>query len=701
MSLRWRPVRDWATRPGVHRRHPDPYLVWAELSGWQAFRTSVDTPVHAVPVLVELVDGEPDTVSAFRRACAADGEAMCPPVWQRGCFVTAWLSVGALARLASPAQPLGAWVRQFEISLPVRSPRTFAAAPAAAWAAAPAAPPLRGTVLLGVIDSGCPFAHPSLSTVDQGRASSRVAALWSASHKGPRFDARETPPAGFGHGHEIRRASQPGAGGRIGIDDFIAAQRRASDEALYEQAGYAEMRSSVSHGAHVLDLLLGPVPLRQRLPLAPGHTDWDPDAVPSWAQALPADDPCADPQRSDLVCVDLPRSAIQDSSGGWLSAHLWDAVNYIVGCAGEATRAVYINISYGCATGPHDGSSLLERALHSLVQPREGTAPVQLVLAAGNSFGAAGHATLHPGVDGETVWLDWRVPPASETPAFLQCWLPAGAELAGLRLHLQAPDGQTTVVAADGCAVLSAAASAAPVATLLHLARSSRGDGAMALVALAPTEHPDARLACAPCGLWRLGASIAEGQTLAEPVHVYLARNDQDLGTRLRGRPSSLWAEPDPARHLAPARDDAGLRHDPLRPGAASGAAARLRRRGSTNGIATARDAALHVVGGYRLRDGDQAPYSSAGQQGDRRGSGPTVAMPSDHSACLPGLRAAGNHGGGTVRLAGTSAAAPLYLRHLVRQQFGTPPTPGPSGPLPDAPLQPADLVGPRGRRGL
>ena len=103
---------------------------------------------------------------------------------------------------------------------------------------------------------------------------------------------------------------------------------------------------------------------------------------------------------------------------------------------------------------------------------------------------------------------------------------------------------------------------------------------------------------------------------------------------------------------------------------------------------ATVQDAV--VVAGYQRnfsadrKDGTHAKYSSAGQSSGAgpgpRGRRPTTSVPTDESALLPGIRAAGSRSGVTFRLVGTSAGAPQQARALLAAAPPAPPAPGQRG---------------------
>jgi len=305
------------------------------------------------------------------------------------------------------------------------------------------------------------------------------------------------------------------------------------------------------------------------------------------------------------------------------------------------------------------------------------------VVAAGNSFLAQGHAlvTLDPHGSRELVW---RVPPGSETPAFLQIWLPDD----GWFVTLTPPNGPPMGKMSSGT-VLFAPASGVPNAAVIYLKSSSRGSGPMALVALGPTalESGTGRVP-APHGDWKL---TLEAGAYAGSARAYIARNDLDLNAVLRGRQSTFIDRLDsPAPELRQPHDDPGqntedtLLFGNVRQGAI------LRRRGTMNAIACGPTPQL--VAGHSRNFSDlntartHARYSSAGPGPNDIGRTPVTSYPTDESACLLGVRASGSRSGCVYRLVGTSTAAPQLARWLLSKPLPgprTPPTPPPPSPDP------------------
>lgn len=687
--MTWLLKQRWRSWAGVHSLRPDPYLVWAHATNWADFLgdgSRRSRRMHDLPFLIEL---NRPLIGLFR--LFAGRHVYIPPQYRTGRFFTAWVPYPLLGLLHR--WPLAAMIRRMDLCQPRRAQRQRR------WMRWNTCFPRwkqksRLTVdtpnLVGIIDDGCPFAHPGLVTFESGQPRSRFAGLWDVAHPSRAVFGKVAgyggAPAGFGFGHEIRR-TYPVGDPRQGLNNWLSRYclgevSGIEEETSYEDANHTAMRRSATHGAYVTDLLAGPVRWRDR------HAS-DPDAPPSWASSDA--ETVRDTKRTDFVFVQMPRSGLHDVSGGWLGTHVLDAVSYVLGTAGSATTKVVINLSYGCTVGPHDGSAMLECALDELIADWESVRrSVDLVVAAGNSFDAGGHARFDVEAAGTTA-LTWRVLPESEMPSFLEIWLPENASPAGVTVEVVPPgNGTGKCVGVDSVAVWSAGVS--EQATVVFLSSPSRGENAaMCLVALAPTRIDQGEREQAPHGDWRI---VVHSPHALTGVHAYIARNDRELGTARRGRQSFFVDEHDePSRHLRRCHDDPGMQ-----PGDLDSADERtgsvVYRRGSLSGIATA--PRLNVAAGYRLSDGRHARYSSAGKRGDCRGRRPTVSLPTDETAVLRGIRAAGSRNGITARLVGTSSAAPQQARRLVNGENLR--TPNPPARLGDEPQDPEDLYGDEGR---
>jgi hypothetical protein len=510
---------------------------------------------------------------------------------------------------------------------------------------------LKHKAVLGVIDDGFPFA--------QAQWADRLVRLWD--QNGPRtLDERGDPVApGYGRlwrGDELAALVQAQVGN--GLPPDVAAYRAADMHSLQRRA---------THGAHVVDLLAGMRPPRARVSasretLEEGQ-DGSATTAPQWR--TPADAASEAP----LLCVQLPRAAIEDPTGRWLGLHVLDGLDQIIEAVGTGNakdQTIVVNLSWGPQTGPHDGSSLLELALEQRVAAQLAIERVlAIVLPAGNSFGARAHAQVDARQGGVVTWC---VPPDCRAPSFLELWWPSGATV-DARVVVQAPDGRTFSMAdADTqVAVIDEGATA-------WLSRVSIAGRPMVLLALAPTAGESDR---APHGAWRVKVSKAASHSAGEPVHIYVARQSANMGARRRGPDSFLYDpkyEEERQNALFPAEVPDSV----------------VRREGTLNGLATGESTI--VVGGSVLNrsqlGGDRAMalYSSSGPGAGANGRNPSLATASDESPVLRGLRAGGVRPGSSVRLVGTSVAAPQIARKLACLAAGQNATQSPSSGKPPNP---------------
>lgn len=664
---------------GVLASCPDPYIAWAERTGW----AYLGNPSERLPVLVELADKKNMIAfaDALKSVLKLKSPIALPYLNDDQRHATLRLSRDQLHVLASNTE-LTKMLARFELSAPIRLAGD-------AVEGLDKIVPLgkSAQAVMGVIDVGFPFAHPMLRYRNaRGKWQSRIARWWAMDEAGPFAGPRtdiDLNPATMGYGQEVWRGRASKT--QSGLEGWLNAPecRHADEATLYELANYFRARRRATHGSHVLDLLLGPMPLRSRLPLMADRLRLDPDAPPTWA---PAQDTTSDPSKSDLVLVELPAAAINDSSGGWLSAHVFDAVSWIAEISKNAAHVV-VTLSYGSTVGPHDGSSILDAALKAALDRDK---KLQIVVAAGNSFASRLRARL----DSVHKELAWRVPPDSRTPAFMQLWRRSGSTGS---LTITPPGGLPPLKLNSG-EIHELVTPQGVAAVVSYLPTHSRGKDPMVLLALAPTAADGA--ATVPAGDWVVSA---DGAAVWD---AYVARNDRDLHARMLGRASWIADDADePTRYLRTYRDDAGKRNDDFNEPSRSGAV--LRRRGTLNGIASLDHDRLHVAAGYQLRTSDHTGYSSAGDRADGGVCrGPSAAMVTDESRALRGVRAAGVYGASQVRLVGTSAAAPQLARQLLEPRPSPPAARGPAPPPPASPTppptpgkpgEPEDLFGPGG----
>jgi hypothetical protein len=505
-------------------------------------------------------------------------------------------------------------------------------------------------VVIGVIDDGIGFAH------DRFRSSpitTRIAYFWQQDGE---FTAGSSTVA---YGREIAAAN--GTNGSPGINALLTQYSQggiANEDRIYAQFGgidfldpddHKPIAQRYAHGTHVLDLAAGSPPGQPQ----PG---------------LP------------IIAVQLPVATTADTSGATLEVYAKDAFDYIINRAklltqqGQPLLPIVINLSYGLTAGPHDGTSLIEGDIETLVA-NVATGPtgnLTFVLPAGNAQLSRGHARVcWNGNAGDPqqnpAVLPWRVLPNDLTVNQLEIWLPNREKAAGdrVRITVTPPGGAESdqLGETDGEAVVlydTDGVTAIAVASYSLVGPpTNRGQF---LISLRPTEHlrpippicgnePDA-----PAGVWEV--RIYQGKAYnGEDVEAWIQRNDTPFGYPIRGRQSYF-------------DESAYVRYDPVsgRPVEEDPATSvcHVKRVSLINAIATS--CSPVVVGGV-FRDAHVSVEYSAGgptwtycADGGQR-MGPDVSAVSDDSHIHRGVLGAGSRSGSAFALSGTSVSTPQVAR--------------------------------------
>lgn len=440
-------------------------------------------------------------------------------------------------------------------------------------------------VLAAVLDDGCAFANARFR---QG-GGTRVIRLWNQNK-----DAPGDPCPAFGYGSQFSKAE---------LDAIYTNALENQDEA-YQQAGLTSLRRAASHGTHVMDLLAG-------------SKTWD------------------------IVFVQFPKNCVDDPSGLWLNGFASDGLRYIVECAGTNTKTIVANLSWGPQTGPHDGTSHLEKKIAALIEEQSKppyNRKLIVTLPAGNSFCSRAHARIDYSKGGQ---VDWIVPPDGEIPAFLDFHWPPGVSVTKALLRVTSPSGEVLIASS----VKQYGADKTWWVKLKTVGSAVRG-----LVVVHPTGGPGNGGHWGPHGRWKIEIT-ATPIGVHGAVHLYVARADHNMGARRRAKASHLTdAALEAGRYVAPAD-----RYDEV-------VASAVRRCGTLNGIAT--EKATYVAAGYVAGSLESAPYSSSGPTCSTTAK-PNYACMTDRSAGRPGVRASGVRSGTKAVLVGTSTAAPQLGRIL------------------------------------
>jgi hypothetical protein len=596
-------------------RECDAHALWACLSDFDCY---LELPrvggKRMVPVLVE-VDGDANQRAQIARLIGK------PAAYDIGeAFYTGQVSRENL--LALHGKP---GVRGWRIGLPlVRDAIAGEAAPLAASMPAgiqpvPVAAPDDTLPLVGIIDHGIAVAHAAFRR-GRGGPEPRLLALWDQDAYRCRNEHWQQV-AELGYGGELSAAMLAGLIAATGDDE----------RSIYERIDYAPVQRVVSHGTHVLDLAAG-----DPHPLTPIGLAAE-DEQRHWSGAA---------SRAGIIAVQLPCKPQKDTSGSALPVHVLDALHYIAARAGA--RDVVVNLSDGGYGGPHDGCSMLERAIDRYLERKPN---VVLVLAAGNAHEDRLHASVPALAAGQAHALHWQVLPADATPSFVEVWFDR---------ELRAGDATLQVVAADGTASGEVALGDAPrvlvddtgriVAAVIGRLQNPNGvRRGMFLLALAPTARVRTDRGTAPHGRWTL--TVRNAQAAGDPVRVdaWIERDTPAINDPGPWRQSFFDDDACAPQSVDSRRTLGSLAGS----GQAVVVASHYRRHAAFGGCDPA---AMTAIARYSSRGPDRA--------GDVRG--PDVAAPGDESPVSSGLRAAASRSGATARLSGTSVAAPLVTRRIV-----------------------------------
>jgi hypothetical protein len=483
--------------------------------------------------------------------------------------------------------------------------------------------PTPGVTVVGIIDDGLAFAHQRFRRA----GASRVEYLW-------RQDWPSNQPWSPGYGTELQKGT---VGGTPGIDSRIAQCKHAGlvdEDEIYRLTGHVDFSSNLhhaaalrrAHGTHVMDLAAG----------------FDESSAPS-------DRP--------IVAVQLPIQTTADTSGGKLDNPVCDGLWYLAYRAdhvaahmGSGRLPLVVNLSYGLIAGPHDGSSIIERAIDQFITLRSTPqAPAAVVIPAGNNRLSRCHASFTLAAQGNRKSLAWRILPDDRTPSFLEIWLPNGGA-PSVRVQVTPPGGAAPspwIPAGGTWSWLSAGGT-----TLCQIAYFNTvmpGIGRpMILVAVAETADPGSKREFASCGQWTVAV---ENVGTPAVIDAWVQRDDTAYGYPVRGRQSRF---DDPAYRY---RDDAGRLVEVDN-------TSYVKRAGTLNALATG-DRPI-VVGGFQRDNFKAAKYSAEGPAIPPSARiGPDAMAPSEDSEVCHGVLAAGARSGSRVWMNGTSVAAPQVSRWL------------------------------------
>ncbi len=506
-------------------------------------------------------------------------------------------------------------------------------------------------VVVGVIDDGIAIANRRFQSA---LGSTRIDFAW-VQDGDAQFGAGSGTCSDVAFGREYTKADIDGA-----LAEHTDTLGATNEAALYRTLGLVDSRKvmpnsldgKAAHGTHVLDLAAGA----------------DYESTPS--DVLEED---------RIIAVQVPAAVTWDTSGMGLDSFILAGVHYILDRADRIAPnlPVVINFSYGIFGGPHDGTSLLEKAIDEIVTARnDRVAPTSVVLPSGNHHLERSHAVITDTdfkVDGASdssgaadcfCDLPWRVQPNDRTSSYLEIWMPkSGYEDGDIEIEVIPPitdkiPSQQLSGTVDSAVVLNRGTRAiARLSYDRHTPLSEEDECGRFMLVLAPTEvRRDTALdlnplKTVPNGLWTVRVIKKSGKTLSEPIHARIQRDASPFGYPALGRQSYF--------------DDAAYQlYDHEGKLQVEDNHSIVKRNGASNGLATG--TVPIVVAGHVEATGRAAIYSGY-QTTDaclpEHAKTPFVSAESDRSTVFKGVKASGVNSGVSVRLDGTSVAAPTITR--------------------------------------
>jgi subtilisin family serine protease len=223
-------------------------------------------------------------------------------------------------------------------------------------------------VVVGIIDWGCDFTHPNFKNND---GTTRLLAIWDQSFKKP----QGLLPYGYG---KLFTA----------VEINNALRTKAPFKTLNYHPAKADGSGIGAHGTHVMDIAAGNGQVGQQ-GMAPN---------------------------AELAFVHLHAGDTGGKATLGDSVRILEAIDFLKKVAGN--KPLVINMSVGRHGGPHDGNTLVERAIDNLLEARSNT---MLCQSTGNYYKSDTHATGLIRAD-KVTRLSFLKPENDNTPDEIEIW---------------------------------------------------------------------------------------------------------------------------------------------------------------------------------------------------------------------------------------------------------------------------------------
>lgn len=482
-------------------------------------------------------------------------------------------------------------------------------------------------LVIAVIDDGCPLANMLYRRAD---GSSRIRYLWD---QGFGAELPWRTPSGEWYGRELTN---------VEIDSVLSTTTfdngTTNDRAVYVNLRYPGKEPQGGADPHTPPSLHRPMPGITHggavLALAAGAPDPRGTSLP--ASANP--DPVA---AADIIFVQLPPSVVRDTEGGGkFQCAVMDALAYIAERTDEQALLL-VNLSYGAAAGPHDGTTVLEQYFETdfLNDSKPNRA---LFLPAGNLLEERMHAVVELREKNHQQALTWEIPSHNRKQSELQLWWSSTSSDTSIEVRLTAPGGVPSAWVRIGESMFWTPGDR-PVASIVFAPSSPlSASGPVIVFFVAPTTGQDSAMP----GDWTVDIRDVS-ETPDVTVNAWIQRSDPTFGGEGLQSRFSL--------------DECAVSKESTMAETSNG----------TKPV---------VCGAYVLNSDAATPtermssYASS-ESSQPRGlrTGPDVSAPADASPAQPGLLVPGTFDGAFELVSGTSIATPIALRAVARAV--TPPT--------------------------
>jgi hypothetical protein len=469
--------------PGEISHLVDPYLIWAQETGWRYVSDNISS--DWVSVICRL-NGNETLAELGKRIEANKLLVVISPVYMDAGFehFTALVRKDCLLKLTLMVERL-----ELGTALIPNEEKLVAQY----WSSTQESNK-PGVCFIGVIDDFVGHSHSSLLSNKR----SRIVSIWNQALEKPLVrstnDYQPNPFMAYG---------------------YVLGGLLSSIDANLDQ--YPKYQGMYSHGSHVTSMLAS----RGSIDRFIGMTQS--------GQAVSSNKDEA--SRCPIVAVHLPQQVVQDTSGGAMAVQILDGIHFILSHLRNKDSAV-INVSYGTYAGPHDGTTLLETAIQEILL-KYGKR-LEIVFPSGNQYDLPTHAVCSMYAGENKYVLNWRVLPDDRTSSFMELWFPQELQ-DGLQVKLTSPSGNVGSAFVRRGGSESFTSSSGTCCVIFPKRNALSDQKACVLLTIAPTSRSFSGNEAAAHGIWQVEIHAIADQE--HELHAYIERDD-NYAKPIRGRQS-------------------------------------------------------------------------------------------------------------------------------------------------------------------